>query len=78
MITIELTYDEYFIIKDIFDRVEKQRKKLPKQKKWVKQNGLIVNTETGVAIDTATNRTVIPLSVEKLPDLIESEVNKSE
>lgn len=78
MITIELTYDEYFIIKDIFDRVEKQRKKLPKQKKWIKQNGLIVNTETGVAIDTATNRPVIPLSVEKLPDMIESEVNKSE
>lgn len=78
MITIELTYDEYFIIKDIFDRVEKQRKKLPKQKKWIKQNGLIVNTETGFAIDTATNRPVIPLSVEKLPDMIESEVNKSE
>lgn len=78
MITVELTYEEYFIIKGIIDRVEKKRKRAPQKRKWIKQNGLMINTETGYAIDTVTNKPVIPLAVEKLPDLIESEVNKNE
>lgn len=72
MITIELTYDEYFMIKSIFERVERQRSKKPRKRKWVKHNGLAINTETGHAIDLITNKSVLPLSSEQLPDLLEN------
>lgn len=59
MVTIELTDEEYFMLKEIMQRIFKQNERKPRYKKWIKKDGLMINIKTGAMLDTATNKIVI-------------------
>ena len=67
---IQLTDEEFYMIKSIIEREERRIRGIPRKRKWIKQNGIMVNTETGNAIDIASNRLCIQSSAELLPELV--------
>lgn len=71
MVTIELTDEEFYLLKDIMQRIFKQKERKPRNKKWIKQDGLMINTKTGSMLDTASNKFVIdqPLLLENMTKL---------
>lgn len=65
MVNIEITEEEFYVLKIIFDRIDKQNRRVPRKRKWIKQDGFMINLETGSMLDTSSNKFVI----DRLPDL---------
>lgn len=59
MVTIELTNEEYYTLKTIFERVIRQKERKPRARTWIKQDGLMINTKTGAMLDTSSNKFII-------------------
>lgn len=77
MKTITLTDEEYHFIKSLFERIIKQQERKPRKRKWVKHDGLMINLQTGEALDVRSNKFVIDLDPELLAHLIEVHENES-
>lgn len=74
---INLTDEEYYFLKSIFERIIKQQERKPMKKKWVKHDGLLINLQTGEALDARTNKFVIDVDPELLAYLIEVNDNET-
>ena len=72
---IELTDEEYYFLKAVFERVTRQLERKPTKRKWVKHDGLMINIETGRAFDIATNKSVIDVTPEVLAMAIEKNMD---
>ena len=59
MVTIELTDEEFYIMKGIMMRIFKQKERKPITRKWVKHDGCMINLETGSMLDISSNKFVI-------------------
>lgn len=59
MITIELTDEEFYIMKDIMQRIIRNMERKPRVRKWIKHDGCMINLETGSILDIASNKFVI-------------------
>lgn len=65
MMTIELTDEEFYILRDIMQRIVRNLERHPRERKWIRHDGYIINLETGSMLDTASNKFVI----DQQPDL---------
>lgn len=65
MVTIELTDEEFYIMKDIMQRIIRQKERKPRARKWIKHDGCMINLKTGSMIDVSSNKFVI----DQAPDL---------
>lgn len=59
MVTIELTDEEFYIMKDIMQRIFIQKERKPRVRKWIKHDGCMINLATGSILDIASNKFVI-------------------
>ena len=59
MITIELTDEEFYILRDIMQRIVLNLERKPRNRKWIRHDGCMINLETGSMLDTASNKFVI-------------------
>lgn len=72
MKTITLTDEEYYLLKKLFERIDRQLERKTIKKKWVKHDGLMINLQTGEALDISSNKFVIDVNPELLAYLIET------
>lgn len=56
-IELDLTPEEYQAVKNVLDKMVHSRRSAPlHDKKWIKCNGCMINTETGCIINLISNR----------------------
>lgn len=59
MVTIELTDEEFYIMKSIMQRIVRNMERKPRARKWIKHDGCMINLQTGSILDITSNKFVI-------------------
>lgn len=65
MVTIELTDEEYYILKGIMQRIVLNMEQNLRRRKWIKYDGCMINLQSGSMLDISSNKFVI----DQEPDL---------